>query len=119
MTSDSIPFILYATGAMLMALLLVIAWNDRDTDRPLRPTLGKRSPASSPKRRRPCRRRAAQASRLRQGTLARQASVPNFSSIRRLAAASSAGDTAPGLKPLRRRNVSTMRSMMVSRGRPV
>ncbi|MBV6305432.1 hypothetical protein KVP10_11085 [Candidimonas humi] len=45
MTSDSIPFILYATGAMLMALVLVIAWSDRDTDRPLRPALGKRSPA--------------------------------------------------------------------------
>lgn len=31
MTNDSIPFLLYAAGVMLMALLLFIVWHDRDT----------------------------------------------------------------------------------------
>jgi len=56
MTSDSIPFILYTAGAMLMALVLIIAWSDRDAGDARRPAAGKRRPAYQTVRVRPGRR---------------------------------------------------------------
>lgn len=55
MTSDSIPFILYAVGATLITLVLIIARSDHDTDRDFSPSARKRRPAY-------------QASRLKRGT---------------------------------------------------
>jgi hypothetical protein len=43
MTSDSIPFVLYTAGALLMAVVLIIAWSD--AGKGSSPAAGKRGPA--------------------------------------------------------------------------
>lgn len=43
MTSDSIPYVLYTAGALLMALVLIIAWSD--AGKGSSPAAGKHGPA--------------------------------------------------------------------------